>query len=338
MDEPTSSLQRTDVERLFATIRGLCAKGIAVIYISHFLEEVREIAVRFTVLRDGRTVCTGQLSTTADGELVAHMVGRPVQSLFARRRSQLPGEVILEVNGLQAPPAVKNVSFELHRGEILGIAGLVGSGRTELIRTLFGLEPAAAGEVKIRRQPVAAPARSPSRSIQHGMGYLSEDRNGEGLLSHLSIKDNLTLTRMPSSWGWIRSRVEAKQAADWMLRLKIKAPDSASPVRGLSGGNQQKVLLARLLHQDPDVLLLDEPTRGVDISSKKEIYEQINQLAAGGKAILMTSAYLPELFGISDRLAVMTRGTLSPALPIDRWTPDSVLQVAIGGAQRRERT
>jgi len=338
MDEPTSSLQRTDVERLFATIRGLCAKGIAVIYISHFLEEVREITDRFTVLRDGRTVCTGQLSTTADGELIAHMVGRPVQSLFARRRSQLPGEVILEVNGLQAPPAVKNVSFELHRGEVLGIAGLVGSGRTELIRALFGLESAAAGEVKIRRQPVAAPARSPSRNIQQGMGYLSEDRNGEGLLSHLSIKDNLTLTRMPSCWGWIRSRVEAKQAADWMLRLKIKAPDSASPVRGLSGGNQQKVLLARLLHQDPDVLLLDEPTRGVDISSKKEIYEQINQLAAGGKAILMTSSYLPELFGISDRLAVMTRGTLSPALPIDQWTPDSVLQVAIGGEQRRERT
>lgn len=338
MDEPTSSLQRTDVERLFATIRDLCARGITVIYISHFLEEVREIATRFIVLRDGRTVCTGQLSSTADGELIAHMVGRPVQSLFASRRSQPPGEVILEVNGLQAPPAVRNVSFELRRGEILGIAGLVGSGRTELIRTLFGLESAAAGEVKIRQQPVAVRAWSPSRNIQRGIGYLSEDRNAEGLLPHLSIKDNVTLTRMPSLLGWIPSDVEAKQAAGWMVRLKIKAPDSASPARELSGGNQQKVLLARLLHQDADVLLLDEPTRGVDISSKAEIYEQISQLAAGGKAILVTSSYLPELFGTCDRLAVMSRGTLSPALPIHRWTPDSVLQVAIGGEQRRART
>lgn len=337
MDEPTSSLQRTHVERLFATVRDLCARGIAVIYISHFLEEVREIADRFAVLRDGRTVSAGWLRGTTDEELIAQMVGRPVQSFITRTRSQPPGEVVLEVNWLQAPPAVKNATFELRRGEILGIAGLVGSGRTELVRVLFGLGRAVAGEIRIRGERVPVRTCNPSLNIRRGVGYLSEDRNSEGLLPHLPIKDNVTLTRLPSSLGWIRGKAEVEQAADWMSKLRIRAPHSTSPARKLSGGNQQKVLLARLLHQDPDVLILDEPTRGVDITSKAEIYEQINRLADAGKAILLISSYLPELFGICDRLAVMTRGTLSSTRPINQWTPATVLQIAIGGDPSRVR-
>jgi len=313
MDEPTSSLERADVDRLFAAIRSVCARGIAVVYVSHFLEEIREIAARAVVLRDGRSVWTGRLDEIPDDLLIRHMVGRPVETVFEGAQPVLPGEVVLAVE------SVRNATFELRRGEILGIAGLVGSGRTELLRTLFGLDETEGGAMRIGGDPLDPRHRSAAGSIRLGLGYLSEDRLVEGLFPHLSVRENLTMTRL-----------DRHDISNWILRLRIKASDLEAPVTTLSGGNQQKVLLARLLHQGASILLLDEPTRGIDVGTKAEIYELIRALAREGKAILMVSSYLPELFGVCDHLAVMNRGRLSPVKRIADWTPDRVLEAAIG--------
>jgi ribose transport system ATP-binding protein len=328
MDEPTSSLQRADVERLFVLIRQLRAQGIAIVYISHFLEEVRELADRFTVLRDGRSVATGAMADVTDEQLIAAMVGRELEvSAHARREGH--GDVLLEVRELASPPRLRSASFALHRGEILGIAGLIGSGRTELIRTLFGLTRTTAGRVLLRGRDVTN--ANSAKQIANGLGYLSEDRKHEGLALQLPIADNVTLSRLASCarMGWIDRRRQHEQSQRVMDRLRVKAPGPAARVGRLSGGNQQKVALARLLHQDPDVLLLDEPARGIDVASKSDIYREITQLAAGGKAILMVSSYLPELLGICDRIAVMSRGRLSPARAANDWTQESILEAAI---------
>jgi ribose transport system ATP-binding protein len=332
MDEPTSSLQRADVERLFGLIRKLRGEGMSIVYISHFLEEVREIADNFTVLRDGRSVSTGQIASVSDDELIARMVGRPVQSLFPRR-SGAPGETdpILEVHELTAP-GVKHASFELRRGEILGIAGLMGSGRTQVMRTIFGLEKAASGTIKLKGKALWARDGTPTLRLFQRLGYLSEDRKGEGLAITLSVADNVTLTRFSSCarWGWLNRLLQGKQTQMLINLLGVKARSVRQPVSTLSGGNQQKIALARLLHQDAEILLLDEPTRGIDIGSKAQIYETIARCADENKAILIVSSYLPELFGICDRLAVMSRGRFLDARPIHDWTPESVMEAAIG--------
>jgi len=335
MDEPTSSLQREEVERLFALIRHLAASGIAVIYISHFLEEVREIADRYTILRDGRRVDAGLIAGTSNDHLIAQMVGRPMGGLFPQRAHARAGEVILAVQDVAAPPALKHASFELRSGEILGIAGLMGSGRTELVRTLFGLEPRASGRMALRDRPLGVHRASPAHRLSQGFGYLSEDRTREGLALPLSIADNLTATRLSacsSRWGWLDLARQLAAARQWIGALRIRAGTPAQPVRALSGGNQQKVAIGRLLYQDAEVLLLDEPTRGIDIGSKAQIYDTIARSAAAGKAVLLVSSYLPELFGLCDRLAVMSRGRLSPARAIEEWTPQAVLATAIGEA------
>ena len=331
MDEPTSSLQRDDVERLFTLIRKLSAEGISVIYISHFLEEVRQISDRFTVLRDGRSVATGDISATTDDELIAKMVGRAQQNLFPVR-SATPGETILDVRNLASPPLLKNASFELRRGEILGIAGLMGSGRTPLLRTIFGLERAESGTISVNKRSLSDRRNSPAMRLIEGLGYLSEDRKGDGLTLNQSVADNVTVTRFDSCsrWGWLDLGTQRKQAQKLVNALKIRTHRVQQNVGALSGGNQQKVVVARLLHQDADVLLLDEPTRGIDIGSKAQVYETIAECAAQNKAVLMVSSYLPELFGMCDRLAVMSRGRLSEVKAIDEWTPETVLQAAIG--------
>ncbi|HKQ06479.1 MAG TPA: sugar ABC transporter ATP-binding protein [Blastocatellia bacterium] len=334
MDEPTSSLQREDVERLFTLINRLKASGTAIIYISHFLEEVRLVADRFTVLRDGRSVAAGEMAGVTNDALIAQMVGRTIEQLFAERHHHKAGEVILEARDLSAPPGLKSASFELRRGEIFGIAGLMGSGRSELVRALYGLDALGSGTLAIKQQPVALRSAATAR-LRRGLGYLSEDRKGEGLALALSVADNTTMTRMRACarrWGWLDLSRQKQQVAGLIAQLKIKARAPQQPARTLSGGNQQKVAVARLLHQDAEVLLLDEPTRGIDIGSKAQIYENIARLADAGKAILMVSSYLPELFGLADRLAVMSRGRLSAARPIDEWTPESVMKIAIGEA------
>jgi len=334
MDEPTSSLQRDDVEHLFTLIRKLKDEGISIIYTSHFLEEVREIADSFTVLRDGRSVATGEIAFVKDEELIAQMVGRPVENLFPhrQRKDSQDAETMLEVRDLTAPPALKHASFELRRGEILGLAGLMGSGRTQVVRTIFGLEKAEAGTLSLKGKAVNVRGGTPAVRLFQRLGYLSEDRKGEGLALALSIADNVTMTRLASCsrWGWLNLSQQRKQAESVTKALGVKARTVRQAVSTLSGGNQQKIALARLLHQDADILLLDEPTRGIDIGSKIQVYETIARFAEDGKAVLMISSYLPELFGMCDRLAVMSRGRFSPARPIQEWTPESVMQAAIG--------
>ena len=335
MDEPTSSLQRDDVSQLFSLIRNLSAEGISVIYISHFLEEVRQIADRFTVLRDGRSVATGQIGTTSDEELIAKMVGRSHQNLFPTRSSTaITHEVILEVKNLAAPPLLKDATFELRRGEILGIAGLMGSGRSQLLRSIYGLDSVHSGSIAFPKNAQATRTGTPSMRLIQGVGYLSEDRKGEGLTLNLSVADNVTATKFDacSKWGWLDLSRQRKQTEKLIQALRIKTHGARQSVGALSGGNQQKVIVARLLHQEADILLLDEPTRGIDIGSKAQVYETISECAAANKAVLMVSSYLPELFGMCDRLAVMTRGRLSEVKPIDQWTPESVLQAAIGSS------
>jgi len=365
MDEPTSSLQRTDVERLFETVRRLRDRGIAIIYISHFLEEVREIASRFTVLRDGRSVGSGELIEVRDEELISMMVGAQTRVSVPHQAAQEPQagrnvtgvslphrsvhepqggfnvaqtllsvqpsvqpEVLLEVENLSAPPRLRVASFLLHRGQILGIAGLVGSGRTDLVRALFGLQPTTGGVVRLRGKEL----KTLADQIRNGFGYLSEDRKGEGLALQLPIADNVTMSRFAtcSRSGWIDRRQQNAQTDDVVTRLRVKAPGPRGIVGKLSGGNQQKVALARLLHQDPDILLLDEPARGIDIGSKADIYREIARLASEGKGIVMVSSYLPELLSVCDSIAVMTRGRLSSVKPANEWTADSILQAAIG--------
>jgi len=321
MDEPTSSLQRANVERLFDTVRRLRDRGMAIIYISHFLEEVREIATKFTVLRDGRSVGSGELASVSDDELISMMVGREQTKVSVPHKPKTAPNVaqtLLSVQSLSAPPRLREASFTLHRGEVLGIAGLIGSGRTDLIRALFSLQKSS-GSVTMHG---------------NGFGYLSEDRKNEGLALQLPIADNVTMSRFEtcSRLGWIDRSKQNAQSEDVMQRLRIKAPGPRGIVGRLSGGNQQKVALGRLLHQDPDVLLLDEPARGVDVGSKSDIYREIRRLASEGKGIVMVSSYLPELFEVCDSIAVMTRGHLSPARPASEWTADTILQTAIGSA------
>src|SRR5690606_3474170 len=278
------------------------------IYISHFLEEVRAIADRFTVLRDGRSVATGPIESATNEQLVTHMVGRSVDQLFPERRSRSGGEVVLDVVDLVAPPVVRSASFTLRRGEILGIAGLMGSGRTEMTRALFGLAPVASGRIRIAASESLLNA-SPASRIEQRVGYLSEDRKGEGLALPMSVADNLMLTGFGScaSRGWLDLAAQRQQARRWIDALGVRTRTPDQPVRTPSGGNQQKVALGRLLHQDADILLLDEPTRGVDIGSKAQIYDIVADAAARGKAVLLISSYLPELFGLCDRLAVIDR-------------------------------
>ncbi len=335
MDEPTSSLQRDDVVHLFSVIRKFAAQELTVVYISHFLEEVREIADNFTVLRDGRSVATGSIASVTDDELIAHMVGRPMESLFPERHRSTSTEPILEVRDLSAPPAVENATFQLKRGEILGIAGLMGSGRTELVRSLFAIDRPAAGSISVNGRTLNLRRATTAQRLADSFAYLSEDRKGEGLALALSIGDNVTMTRFSSCshFGWVNLSQQRAQTASLLRSLSAKARGADQKVATLSGGNQQKIALARLLHQDADILLLDEPTRGIDIGSKAVVYQTIADCAAKGKAVLMVSSYLPELFGMCDRLAVMSRGRLSETRPINQWTPESVMQAAIGAGQ-----
>jgi ribose transport system ATP-binding protein len=340
MDEPTSSLHRNDVRNLFKLIRSLLSDGISIIYISHFLEEVREIADSFTVLRDGRSVAAGTIADVTDEFLVAQMVGRSIDHLYPERAVSPPeSEIVMEVNDLSAPPAVQHASFQLKRGDILGIAGLVGAGRSEMVRAIFGLDPAQSGTIAFRGRSVVARGGKPAVRLLQGLGYLSEDRKNEGLALSLSISDNMTMTGFSecSRWGWLHLDEQRSGTKRLVDRLGVRARNVDQTVRTLSGGNQQKVALARLMYQNAEVLLLDEPTRGIDIGSRARVYEIIGELAGSGKAILLISSYLPELFGMCNRLAVMSRGRLTPSRPIEDWTPETVMQEAIGESEQNVR-
>ena len=340
LDEPTSSLGHDDVRRLFDLIARLKTQGLAIVYISHFIEEVKAVSDRFVVLRDGRNAGAGVTAETAPGAIVSLMVGRAIDELYPRG-ARTVGEPILEVDRLMPGSA----TFTLHRGEIIGIAGLVGAGRTRLLRTLFGLEPIRSG--RIRLGMYAGPA-APDARWRQGMGMVSEDRAGEGLAPGLSVAANLTASRLDGlgpGFLVLPSR-EDEAARRWIDRLGIRCASPRQPIAALSGGNQQKVAVARLLHHDVDVLVLDEPTRGIDVASKAQIYALINELVGsdGGqtgvrppsdpgltpKAVLLVSSYLPELVGVCDRIAVMSRGHLDAPRPAAEWTEHALLMAASG--------
>ncbi|HVV50548.1 MAG TPA: sugar ABC transporter ATP-binding protein, partial [Polyangia bacterium] len=329
LDEPTSSLAQADAEALFALVGRLRAQGNAVVYITHFIEEAQRIADRFTVLRDGRTVGGGAMAGTSAAAIVDLMVGRRVGELYPRG-ARTRGEALLEVTDLHGAGKPKGASFTLHRGEVLGIAGLVGAGRTELLRALAGLDPIVSGRVKLGAQSGPAP---PAARWAQGMALVSENRKEEGLALGLSVADNLTLSALPAL---VRPAARRAATTRWLDRLGVRSQGPEQPVGELSGGNQQKVAIARLLHHGVDVLLLDEPTRGIDVASKAQIYELIDALVAREdppKAVIIVSSYLPELLGVCDRIAVMCRGHLGPARPAVEWTEAALVhEAALGSA------
>jgi ribose transport system ATP-binding protein len=326
LDEPTSSLALRDAERLFALVGRLRERGHAIVYISHFIEECKRVASRFTVLRDGRSVGGGALSGFPPAEIVSLMVGRKVEQLYPRSPRE-PGAPVLEVAELAGREKPEDATLALRRGEALGIAGLVGAGRTELLRAVFGLDPVRSGTVRVGA--FVGPA-SPARRWTQGLGLVSEDRKGEGLALGLSVADNLTLSRLGALVSPSR---QAAAARSWIERLGIRCRDGGQRAGELSGGNQQKVALARLLHHDVDVLLLDEPTRGIDVASKAEIYRLLDALVsdpARPRSVLLVSSYLPELLGTCDRIAVMCRGRLGRARPVAELDEQRLLLEATG--------
>ncbi len=330
LDEPTSALTQEDAARLFGLVRRLRDRGVTVVYISHYLEEVQELGDRFTVLRDGRSVGGGLVRDFTPDRIIEMMVGRSLTEQYPRV-SHTIGEAVLEVRGLEGRKLPRGVDLTLRRGEVLGLAGIVGAGRTELLRAVFGLDPVRRGSVRVAH--LAAPSRAgPRERIREGLGLLSEDRKLEGLALSCSIADNLTYSRLRpyTRFGWLNLGARRRAVVGWLGRLGVRCAGPEQAVGELSGGNQQKVALGRLLHQEADVLLLDEPTRGVDVGSKAEIYRLIGELAAQGKAVLFVSSYLPELLGVCDTLAVMARGRLSPARPVAEWHPEQVMAYATG--------
>lgn len=328
-DEPTSSLTQSDAQHLFEVIRKLRQNGLGIIYISHFLEEVAEVSDCYTVLRDGQVVDRGRMDSVSMNHIVQQMVGRELEEMFPQVPHEL-GETVLEISGLSSHPQPQEVNLSLRRGEILGLAGLVGAGRSELLRTIYGLQRKSGGKAEvIGRGPAAS---RPRQSIRRGLGLVSEDRKSEGLAVEMPIVDNLTLTALaPYQRLGILNLAQRRAAAEhWMRQVGCKAQGPGQAMSELSGGNQQKIAIARLLHQQARILLLDEPTRGIDVGTKADVYRLIGELAAAGHSIIMVSSYLPELLGVCDTIGVMCRGRLTELRPAAEWTAEEIMHRAVG--------
>ena len=339
LDEPTSSLTQSDTARLFEVIERLSDEGVSVLYISHFLEECQRLAARFTVLRDGKSVGSGGISESTGSfsdepitsmESIIHMmVGRNVSQLYPKFDHKR-GEVVLKLDKVTGDEKPSSVTIHVHRGQIFGVAGLIGAGRTETLRSIFGLDPLADGQVVVSDR--ASHRRTPRGSwAEDSMGLVSEDRKNEGLFLARSLSDNLTITRTGDygRFGWVSTGKMESDTAQWMQRLDVKASGPDQTIGELSGGNQQKIAFGRLLHHDCEILLLDEPTRGIDIGSKETIYRQIGELAASGKAIVLVSSYLPELMGVCDTIGVFAKGRLQEVRETSEWTEPELLAAAI---------
>ena len=333
LDEPTASLSEEDAQNLFRVVRQLRERGVGMIYISHRLEELPAIADRVTVLRDGRTIGTRPMAEVNREQLIQLMVGRELSAVFPKRAVPI-GETVLELSGVWcAAGGVRNVSLTVRAGEIVGLAGLVGAGRTELARTIFGLTPADAGEIRLRGRPVVID--SPSRAIANGIAYVPEDRRRHGLVLEMPLCQNVTLAALDNlsaggPLGGLDLGRETTLAADCSRRMGVKTPSIYTPVSALSGGNQQKVALGRWLVTTPALLILDEPTQGIDVGAKSEIHALMTELAAQGVAILMISSELPEILGMSDRVAVMAGGTIVEVLDRAEATQERILARALG--------
>ena len=331
MDEPTASLTEQETENLYRVIKSLREQGVGIIYISHRLEELPVIADRVTVLRDGEVVGTREMSDVDRDGLIRMMVGRDLSAVFPKQSVE-PRELVLELRGLNnRANGLSGVDLSLRVGEILGLAGLVGAGRTELASTIFGLQPADGGEILLRGKPVRL--SSPAQAIAAGIAYLPEDRRNHGVILDMSIRANITMAslRKFAGRGWFDFAGEAELATDYVRRLAIKAPAIFNQVSTLSGGNQQKVALSRWLATKPSVLILDEPTQGIDVGAKAEIHALMSELAAQGMAILMISSDLPEVLGMSDRVAVMRGGRIAGIMSREEASQEKVLALALGG-------
>jgi rhamnose transport system ATP-binding protein len=331
MDEPTAALSGAEVERLFSVARALRAQGTAVLFISHRLDEIFALCQRVTVMRDGRQVFTGPLDGLTRDDLVRRMVGRELSAMFPKQAATR-GDVALSVRRLTREGVFTDVSFDVRHGEIVGLAGLVGAGRSEVARAVFGIDRRDAGEVVIegRRLPPA----SPTAAMAAGMGYVPEDRRAQGLVMDLSIARNTSLASLGRLRHglFIRSADERRLAADWAARLRLKLARLSDPASALSGGNQQKLVLAKWLSRHPSVLIVDEPTRGIDVATKAEVHRLLSDLAGQGVAILMISSELPEILGMADRVLVMHEGRLSAELPRDQATEERVMFAATGSS------
>ncbi len=329
MDEPTSSLTEHEVQHLFRIIRDLKSRGVAMIYISHKMEEILRISDDVTIMRDGRRVGTWRASELTEDVIIRNMVGRDLVHRFPPR-SNVPGDVLLRVKGLTspAPKSFRDVSFELRKGEILGIGGLVGAQRTELVEALFGLRAIASGSIELRGAEVTV--HSPDRAKRLGMALLTEDRRGSGIFPALSVLDNSLIANLRRYVRFLLLDDRAARAAGARMieRLRVKAPSPSTPIRDLSGGNQQKVLFGRWLLTEPDILLLDEPTRGIDVGAKYEIYTIIAELAQQGKSIIMISSEMPELLGMSDRIMVMCEGRVSGVVERAQASQEEIMRLA----------
>jgi rhamnose transport system ATP-binding protein len=327
MDEPTSSLTLAEVDDLFRIVRQLRQAGTAIVFISHRLEELFQLADRVTVLRDGAYVGTNSVSEVTTDRLIQMMVGRTMTNMFPKQAVE-PGEVALQVEGLTRPGVFENVSFELRKGEILGMAGLVGAGRTDVARALFGVEPATSGVIKIEGQPVDI--TSPQQAMKLGLAYLPEDRQHHGLILPMTISHNITLPMLSefARLGWMNNDSERRAARRAADQLEVRAAGIWQKVRELSGGNQQKVVLAKWLATQPLILILDEPTRGIDVKTKAAVHGLMSDLAAQGIAILMISSELPEVLGMSDRILVMREGHLTGHFSRAEATQEKIMLAA----------
>ncbi|SDF93015.1 monosaccharide ABC transporter ATP-binding protein, CUT2 family (TC 3.A.1.2.-) [Thermoanaerobacter thermohydrosulfuricus] len=330
MDEPTSSLTENEVTHLFDLIRTLKKEGVSIIYISHKIDEIFEIADEVTIMRDGKVVGTWDTKELTEDKIISKMVGREMTNRFPIRNSK-PGEVILKVENLTSPlpKSFKNVSFELRKGEILGIGGLVGSQRTELVEALFGLRSIASGRIFIKGKEVII--RSPIDAKKHGMALLTEERRSTGIFPDLNILENTTIANIKkyvNHFLLLNDRERKDDTKQMVNALKVKTPSLKTLIKDLSGGNQQKVLLARWLLTSPEILILDEPTRGIDVGAKYEIYTIMNELTMQGKSIIMISSEMPELLGMADRIMVMCEGYLSGILDKEEATEEKIMRLA----------
>ncbi|WP_113930827.1 sugar ABC transporter ATP-binding protein [Bacillus sp. P14.5] len=330
MDEPTAALTSKEIDVLFNVMNGLRERGVAIVYISHRMEEIFKMCDRITVLRDGASIGTRIIKETDFPEVVKMMVGRELGDQFPERKVK-PGKERLVVKGVSTKTGVKQADFTVHEGEILGIAGLMGAGRTELMRAVFGADKRTSGEIILDGKPIKG--SNPKRAIEAGIAFVTEDRKGEGLILNQTVRENLAAAQLNklSKWSVLNNKMERQSAEELIQRLRIKTSGTEQAAQSLSGGNQQKIVIGKWLATDPQVLILDEPTRGVDVGAKKEIYGIMNALTEKGVSIIMVSSELPEVMGMSDRILVMHEGKVTALLDRNEATQETIMTAATGG-------
>lgn len=330
MDEPTSALTQNETEELFRIITDLKAKNVAIIYISHKMEEIFRISDEITIFRDGEFIHTDEAKNLDIPSIIRYMVGREVTNMFPKTPCPI-GDVILRVENLSAGKAVKNVSFELHRGEILGFAGLVGAGRTETMEAIFGMRRITSGTIYKDGKKLVI--KAPEDAIANGIGMLTEDRRATGIVGLLDIQDNVTMANWKNYGFPIRHKRMRQDTLEYIEKIKIKTPSEKTKIRDLSGGNQQKVLMARWLLIGPDILIVDEPTRGIDVGAKAEIHALISRMVQEGKAVIMVSSEMAEVMGVSDRIVVLHEGEMTATLTREEFSQDTIMRYASGETQ-----